>query len=251
DLKRPSRVLVVDDNPANRYVVKGILESLNVECIDTDHPKVVAEQLQNQDFGLVLMDIQMPLKDGRTLTKELRKSFDTLPPVVAFTALSVSEERKSWLDSGLMDDFLPKPVAAEDLIELLQKWGIRVSEVDTSEAEEFPPFLDKDVLGQLAKYGGKELIFESFATFKEETQTQLQEAFLSIQMQDWEEVRKVAHTLKGSAGMLGVKPMSGVAIQMEHRLRSDGFYKEVFEDFSNLNQGFKQFTSWLLEVEAF
>lgn len=251
------RILIVDDNPTNRHVVGALLRQIGVEVIDTDEPEEVVRYLKaDQEISMILMDIQMPKKDGRELTAELRDAFgNQLPPVVAFTALSLPEDQQEWLDSGLMNDLLPKPVSMMQLRQLLARWHMADKEQTNTLPEEkasdefsFPDFLNEEALEQLSRYGGLELIRESFREFNREAEKQIQQAWLAAQAQQWNELRNYAHTLKGSAGTLGIELVREIAAEMEHNLRNGKHYEEVFDDFLNLQQAYQQFREWFRSI---
>lgn len=243
-------VLIVDDNATNRRVTSALLESLGMTTLTTDQPETVAELLQKQQVALVLMDIQMPQKDGRTLTEELRKRFgDELPPIVAFTALNLPEEQNRWLETGLMDDLLTKPASRQRLKQILKRWGLdmEAEEQKTKDTTALPEFIDSEVWKQLARYGGEEMIRESLREFAEETREHLKCAWLAVQKQQWEELRKITHTLKGSAGTLGIQEIAQTAASMEHNLRLYGSYSDVFTDFITLQHAYHQFDQWFVQ----
>lgn len=120
--QRRARVLLVEDNPVNQLVAKGMLSKLGCEVIVAAHGVEALDQLENSDFDLVLMDCNMPVMDGYEASRQIRRSgrWPQLP-IVALTANAMSEERERCRAAG-MNDYLAKPFRREELAALLDLW---------------------------------------------------------------------------------------------------------------------------------
>ena len=112
------KVLVAEDNKINQMVAKGLLNKLGIE------PDIAADGvealgfLQDNHYDLIFMDVQMPRLDGLEATRKIRETGG--PHIVAMTANVMEGDRKECLDAG-MNDFLPKPVRIEALVEVLDR----------------------------------------------------------------------------------------------------------------------------------
>ncbi len=119
------RVLLVDDNPINQLVAREMLQSLGVAVDTADHGGEALEKIAQTRYGLVFMDVMMPVLDGIETTRQLRASERAQPgtrlPVVALTANAMAEDRERCLAAG-MDDYLDKPVRRELLALMLRRW---------------------------------------------------------------------------------------------------------------------------------
>jgi signal transduction histidine kinase/CheY-like chemotaxis protein len=120
-LKRPLRLLVVDDNPINRRVLSLQLDKMGHEAEMASGGHEAVESVQNGDFDLVLMDCQMPDVDGLEATRRIRAHKGKSPFIVALTAFSEESQRRACLDAG-MDDFLTKPIDAAMLRSVVEKF---------------------------------------------------------------------------------------------------------------------------------
>lgn len=120
--QRRGRVLLVEDNPVNQLVAKGMLGKLGCEVIVAAHGGEALDQLENGEFDLVLMDCNMPVMDGYEASRQIRRSgrWPQLP-IVALTANAMSEERERCRAAG-MSDYLAKPFRREELAALLDLW---------------------------------------------------------------------------------------------------------------------------------
>jgi CheY-like chemotaxis protein len=119
DILNNKRILVVDDNRINQIVTKKILENHGMLCGIAENGNAAIEKLQSETFDLVLMDINMPGKDGIETTKEIRK-FDKSTPIVALTAIEVEEMRNRIETSG-MNDIIVKPYDTDKFLKIILK----------------------------------------------------------------------------------------------------------------------------------
>lgn len=111
------RILVVDDNRINQIVTKKILENHGMNCAIAENGDVAIEKIKNDTFDLVLMDINMPGKDGIETTKVIRE-FNKLVPILALTAIEVEEMRTKIEDSG-MNDIIVKPYDIDKFLKVI------------------------------------------------------------------------------------------------------------------------------------
>jgi len=115
-------VLLVEDNDSNMEVALTLLQSVGLQVDCAKHGAEAVAKLTQRGYGLVLMDIQMPVMDGLTATQQIRQ----LPrgrdlPILAMTANVSAEDRSQAREAG-MNDFIPKPMAADMLYETLLRW---------------------------------------------------------------------------------------------------------------------------------
>ncbi|QLG92305.1 response regulator [Pseudomonas yamanorum] len=117
-----ARILLVEDNPVNQLVAKGMLGKLGCEVIVAAHGGEALKRLEEQNFNMVLMDCNMPVMDGYEASRQIRRSgrWPELP-IVALTANALSEERERCRAAG-MNDYLAKPFRREELKALLDLW---------------------------------------------------------------------------------------------------------------------------------
>ncbi len=119
---RRARILLVEDNPVNQLVAKGMLGKLGCEVSVAAHGADALEQLEHGSFDLVLMDCNMPVMDGYEASRRIRQSgrWPNLP-IVALTANAMPEERERCRAAG-MNDYLAKPFRREELLALIDHW---------------------------------------------------------------------------------------------------------------------------------
>jgi two-component system sensor histidine kinase BarA len=134
-----TKILVVDDHPANLKLVSEFLKGLGVEVKTTNSGTEALTICEREIFSLILMDVQMPGLDGYATTKLLRsKEINIRTPIVALTAHAVNEQKTQLLLAG-MDDFLSKPVSEDDLRHIIERWAAsNTSALETTEKLEAP-----------------------------------------------------------------------------------------------------------------
>ncbi len=110
----PLNVLLAEDNPVNRKVADAILSKYGHRVTPVEDGRHAVEAVQNHDFDLVLMDVQMPVMDGLQATRLLRDTGYTVP-IIALTANAMHEDIQNCKDSG-MDGYVAKPFTPEALI---------------------------------------------------------------------------------------------------------------------------------------
>jgi len=135
----PLRVLLAEDNRVNQKLALRLLEKRGHHVVLAEDGAQAVEQLQKQEFDLVLMDVQMPVMDGVEATAAVRrreKSAGGHIPIIAMTAHAMEGDRERFLDSG-MDGYVSKPVHSAELfaaIDSLLGLSYSISESDSTSA---------------------------------------------------------------------------------------------------------------------
>ncbi|WJD64137.1 hybrid sensor histidine kinase/response regulator [Pseudomonas kurunegalensis] len=117
-----ARILLVEDNPVNQLVARGMLAKLGCQVQLATQGAEALELLEQDEFDLVLMDCNMPVMDGYEASRRIRQS-GRWPhlPIVALTANAMPEERERCRAAG-MSDYLAKPFRREELLALVDHW---------------------------------------------------------------------------------------------------------------------------------
>jgi CheY-like chemotaxis protein len=116
------KVLVVDDIKMNQIIIQQMLRKHEIEPAIANNGVEGFELASANEYDVVFMDCRMPIMDGFEATKKLRAKGYT-KSIVALTAGTTLEERERCIECG-MDDILSKPYTANDLKEMLKKWGV-------------------------------------------------------------------------------------------------------------------------------
>ncbi len=117
------KVLVAEDNKTNQMLIEILLTNMNMEVTIANNGVEAEELFRKNDFEIVLMDINMPNKNGieaMHTIREYEKKSESKTPIIALTANAVSGDREKYIKEGF-DDYLPKPIDNERLVQVLQR----------------------------------------------------------------------------------------------------------------------------------
>ena len=133
------RVLAVEDNELNRMVLQIILKKCEVVVSIAHNGQEAIDMIQEQEFDIVLMDVQMPIVDGLEATKYIREELKLTTPIIGLSANAMREEVEICKQAG-MNDYLVKPYSERTLVEVMKKWSSEekesVSEIEVNEDSE-------------------------------------------------------------------------------------------------------------------
>ncbi len=121
--KPNTRVLLVEDNAVNQNVATAILRKAGCQVDTAENGQDAIQQVQRETYDVVLMDCQMPIMDGFEATEKIRamKSPMCDLPIIAITAHAMKDDKQMCIDSG-MNDYIPKPVSRQALIDIINKY---------------------------------------------------------------------------------------------------------------------------------
>ncbi|QCR21578.1 response regulator [Pontibacter sp. SGAir0037] len=118
--KYPMTILIAEDYPINQMFAQMVLSDLGYEADLVENGVEVLQALQQKDYQVILMDVQMPEMDGLEATRIIRREHAFQPYIIATTANAMREDQQACLAAG-MDDYIPKPIDIDELLLALQK----------------------------------------------------------------------------------------------------------------------------------
>ncbi len=241
------RVLIVDDNELNREFLQQLLSEYQVDCDIAENGAIAVQKVASQSYDLVFMDLNMPVLDGISATKQIRQQYsqDQLP-IVVLTANASRGDRDQSFAAGV-NDLLIKPIHNEQLIAALNL-GVNTEACESASASASPSPSDKiisansedkikhlmqvpglNVQNGLHLMGGSErrylFILEKFVALKSSIKADVMEA---LQGNDLEEAIRRAHSLKGSARVIDAWQVSQLAEKLEFSLKEYGDDERVY-----------------------
>ena len=230
-----AHVLLVEDNELNQQVATELLE-LSGFVVDLAADGLVAlDKVQRNSYDIVLMDMQMPVMDGLTAAREIRKlpGLATLP-IVAMTANAMAGDRERCIDAG-MNDHIAKPIDPDQLWASLLHWipprrtpatgGAKTTAHQWRAASSagltpLRGIAGLDVATGLHHALGRETLYLSLLGKFVAGQREFNSAITAaLDATDWETAERRAHTLKGVAAQIGALDLCARAEALENALR--------------------------------
>ncbi|HMI77531.1 MAG TPA: response regulator [Ferruginibacter sp.] len=123
----PLRILVAEDNQVNQKWATKILGKMGYQPDIADNGHMVLDMVDRSSYDLILMDVQMPGMDGLEATKMIRVCLNKQPVIIAMTANVMHGDRMACMQAG-MDDYISKPVQLSELVNMLEKWALVITD---------------------------------------------------------------------------------------------------------------------------
>ncbi len=249
-LSTNKKILIVDDIPVNQKLLRLQLKRLGFEDIETaPNGKDAVACVQQTEYAVVFMDLDMPVMDGPTATAEIRKIEEITRkhvPIIAMTSYDRDVDRERSLKSG-MDDYLVKGATQEQIDQAMSKfvqtapedapeWEQKTeADTDTPDAEAF------DHLKQLEDFEEISRLFcTSVSTFIDCIQ-------LALDERNADALNHFAHSIKGPASSMGLKQLCVVLLDMIDAAESGDWMHARF-DYMKLKTSFQQVLGRLKEI---
>ena len=201
-------ILLVEDNPMNQKLASTVLTELGYETSVAENGKIAIEMLKNENYDLILMDLQMPILDGYSAVPIIRKDINSTIPIIAMTAHVMAGEREKCIRLG-MDDYITKPFKEKDLNNMILKHlgkGTFIAPAQTETEEEVTEMAmvtDLSYLITIAQ-GNTNFVIEMIDIFLEQNQydlTQLENSFIKSNRKG---IKAIAHKMKTSIRFIGL-----------------------------------------------
>jgi signal transduction histidine kinase/DNA-binding response OmpR family regulator len=224
--KRNMRILLAEDNTVNQRLATHVLEREGHHVQVAGSGREAIAMLQQEDFDLVLMDIQMPELDGLQATAHIRQmeriSGKRLP-IVAMTAQTGYSDRQRCLKAG-MDAYVSKPIRVSELMNLIESvvpGGCFMDSKTDQESVAQEQFAHLDETLALSRVGGDfELLREVVGLFLDDYPRAIERIRTAVAANDSSGVEHHAHSLKGSVSTFGAKDVFESALALEKQGRS-------------------------------
>jgi len=266
-----SRILLVEDNAINLEVAMKLLKAVKLTVEQALNGREALTKVTEAEYDLVLMDVQMPEMDGLEATRQIR----LLPnrkalPILAMTANVFKEDRQACIDAG-MDDFIAKPIDPDNLyltiINYLPKRDEKILDESLANVEQVidPVEGNTELRRQLANIEGLDSnkglrnmlndevaylqLLKQFDHAHYEDMNKLHSFFTNNEI---EPARGIAHTLKGTAGTLGIVGLQQAATTLDQNLRGQryGQVSQNIDDIRKEQQNLHQALKKIITVES-
>ncbi len=222
------RILLVEDNKENQLVATEILNDVGCAVTVVPDGLKAIEALKESTFDIVLMDMQMPVLDGLTATKEIRKipEYASLP-IIAMTANAMKEEKERCLRGG-MNDYITKPIDPPFLFETLWRFAPHgvgaapptIHPAFTAGKNRAPEISGIEVEKSLGRMmGNVNLYIKLLKMFIQEQSSTGEKILTALKLKDYRSAEYLTHTLKGSAAIIGAAEIQRCSEKLESAIR--------------------------------
>ncbi|MGL5112182.1 MAG: ATP-binding protein, partial [Flavobacterium sp.] len=206
------KVLVVEDMELNQLLMRTLLDDFGFECEMASNGKVAIEKLENKDYDIILMDLQMPEMNGFDTTEYIRKTLKLTVPIIALTADVTVIDVAKCKEVG-MNDYISKPVDERllysKLISLMKKPVAIIEHIIGQEtALDTIKYVDLSYLLKLTKANPKRMS-EMITVYLQQTPTLVSTMKQSFQDKDWYLLQATLHKMTPSFTIMGMHPEIG------------------------------------------
>ncbi len=212
------RILLAEDNAMNQLLAKKILNKWSIELDIADNGEIAIQKILQADYDIILMDIQMPIMDGYETTRHIRTKIPSpksQTPIIAMTAHAVVGEAEKCIAIG-MNDYISKPFKQIALFEKIKQHALKIADSNSQQINSSSSIsgtytasnqykcIDLTYLNDLSD-GKIEFIIPLINAFLTEAPKMLEKMNLYVQEKKWLELQNVAHKMKPSIAIIGIK----------------------------------------------
>ncbi|TXF85973.1 PAS domain S-box protein [Neolewinella aurantiaca] len=212
-LLQGTRVLLVEDNVMNRLIANKSLSHFGCTTDEAENGLIALELLKQNQYDIILMDIQMPELDGVETTKIIRNELKLSVPVIAVTANAFKKDIDLYLSIG-MNDYVTKPFEEKELFNTIAKQLKWSAPASPQSAIAIDNHYDLTQLRALSR-GDEEFVNNMIEIFLQHTPPALEEIEIALAKKDYATVARVAHKIKPSIESMGIKQLNGSAKEVE------------------------------------
>jgi len=269
-----AKILLAEDNDINQQVTTELLTSSGFLVTVAQNGKEAIQKVSESLFDCVLMDVNMPVMDGFTATRAIRKNDDNQSlPIIAVTAHALTGYRDKCLEAG-MNDYITKPIEPARLFSALLTW-IKPFQTQISKDQQTPNFQAQitndrqtfnkaedmdlnlpeslngfDMASALSRVdGNKKIYWELLFRYSNELQTKIDSIQTAIHTNALDQARDIVHSLKGSSGSLGAKTLQNAVIALENALR-EGQKEQIQQKFVSFKDIANQVYHTIQSIES-
>ena len=249
--------LLAEDNEINQQIAKELLEKVGVRLTIVGNGKKAVEAVASNQFDGVLMDLQMPIMDGITATKEIRKNPANSKdlPIIAMTANAMAGDREKCLEAG-MNDHISKPIDPDNMYAVLARWTIKktVENIAKEDLTSQPPsplgsvVINMDApeetfptvpslpgvnyrAGLRSMGGNVKLYRDVLCKFSRNQKDAMERFSQAMEADDRQLAQRIAHTLKGVCGSIGALEQARLASILEKGSKENTSMQDMQETF--------------------
>lgn len=220
-------ILLCEDNVLNQNLAKSVIRNFGFDLDIANNAAECIDMLLGNKYDVILMDLQMPIRDGYQTTSFIRNELKLDIPIIAMTAHSLIGEQQKCFDVGMVG-YITKPYKQADLLNTI-----------LSVISKKPVCEDKDIdfsyLNELSD-GNQEFIKEMIDLFVNKVPSDMKELEAAIVVKDYATIRGIAHTLRSSLSIFKLEALFEHLDPIEKESIALGFSNEAKQEFKTLKE---------------
>lgn len=209
------RILVAEDFQINQDVIRPVLEKQGIKVTMVSNGQKAVQAVRENQYDLILMDIEMPVMDDLEATRKIRKMDNPQKssiPIAALTAHALKGDKERFLAAG-MDEYITKPVQTGRLIQTISQL------LSTGTDDEFqgltePKYFDPDRALSLVDHDD-ELLLITCRSILTHLPVYLEELDRTVKQKSHKETARLAHSIKSAAKSMGADKLAAMAFELE------------------------------------
>ncbi|PJJ08298.1 PAS domain S-box-containing protein [Flavobacterium sp. 1] len=242
-------ILLVEDNEMNRMVAQNTLQYYDCTVTEAENGMEAINILKNQNFDIILMDLQMPEMDGYETTKIIRSDFKLTTPIIALTANAFKAEIEKCKNAG-MNDYVTKPFDETILLNTIAKYTVHKQIVTLNENESLSneKLYNLNSLNNLSR-GNSEFVMKMVRLFIKQTVSEIENITNALAVDDFPEVSRLIHKIKPSVESLGITSILDEIKLLEKIAKETTDKEQIISLFSIIKPALLQVITLLRENE--
>ncbi|THF47924.1 response regulator [Flavobacterium supellecticarium] len=235
------RILLCEDNVLNQKLAKSVIHNFGFDLDIAENGEIGIELLSKKSYDVVLMDLQMPVKDGYQTTEYIRNEMKLTLPIIAMTAHSLIGEQERCYEAG-MNAYVPKPFKQAMLLDAI-KTALNPENIPTRRRKVDLSFIDETACGD---QNFKKEIINLFIEKIPVDVANLKEAF---SRDDYDAVKRLTHNMKSSLDMFMLADLSNCLSVIEAEALLERFTAMGEDEINTLESGIVDVVKYLIEVQ--
>lgn len=221
------KILLCEDNTLNQKLVKNVIDNFGFELDIAGNGQEGIDLVLKNEYDLILMDLQMPVKDGYQTTNYIRNELKNAIPIIAMTAHSLVGEQERCFKEG-MNAYIPKPFKQAALLEAIKKVTSKNIAVEINRNVDLS-FLD-EVSG-----GDRSFKQDMISLFIEKIPNEVVQLSEAFKNKDHDTIMRLSHNMKSSFDIFMLKDLSDYLSTVEKEAKLQQYSSQTLERVNNLN----------------
>lgn len=234
-------VLLFEDNILNQKLAKSVIDEFGFELDIANNGEEGIEMFLEKEYDLILMDLQMPIKDGYQTTEHLRCELKSDIPIIAMTAHSLVGEQQKCFDIG-MNGYVPKPFKQAELLN-------EINRVMTKKPAETFKGINLSYLVEMS-CGDQNFINDMIKLFINKVPNEIELLEKAIDDKDYDTVKKISHNMKSSLPIFKLDELLKHLNLLEKQAIDAQFNDETAQKFDALKKGLQETVAKLSTYES-